>query len=165
MRAKRIGEHGFSLAEVMVGMLLAAIMVTAVFTVALTVKRGVSRSDNRSAANNAARLLLEELKNYQTADQTAGLGPNAGAWSFPVGACAGEPIPPAWAVGYCAAASYALSEGCAHCATLRVPAALRSPPIRMTMLYRVTNEDTSGWGQPGYMPRVETQVDWVEPPS
>lgn len=59
---------GFTLAEVVVSMLIAAVMVTAVMGVAISNKAGGIVQDHRLVATPIAQQLLLKLKNYVTSD-------------------------------------------------------------------------------------------------
>lgn len=71
---------GYTLVEVVVAMLLAAIMVTSVFSVALTGKAGGVKSDRRLVAAQAAKSLQQKLASYVCSDPSNALiaGPSAG---------------------------------------------------------------------------------------
>ncbi|MBI5239504.1 MAG: type II secretion system protein [Elusimicrobia bacterium] len=80
---------GYTLVEVVVAMLLAAVMITAVFTVALSSKRSSLKQDSQHMAQASAQGLLKTLSAYITADWTITDPPgptpyNAGAakWSL-----------------------------------------------------------------------------------
>lgn len=159
MRTAR-GRRGYSIAEVLIGMLLTALVVASVMSVVLTAKRGSSVSDARVAANNSARKVLERLKNYITASlgepgPNGGLTGNAG-WSLPGDTCgppAGKPG------GTCASPCYALDTACAHNVTSLMPAELTGPPYAMVMWYDVADLDP-GAGQANFRPKVDVKVDW-----
>lgn len=69
---------GYTLVEVIVAMLLAAVMITAIFTVALSNKRSSQVQDNKHMAQVSAHGFIKVLSAYVTADwqQSAVAAPN-----------------------------------------------------------------------------------------
>jgi prepilin-type N-terminal cleavage/methylation domain-containing protein len=83
MRARR----GYTLVEVVVAMLLAAVMITSVFTVALSNKRSNLKQDSQAMAQASSQSVLKMLSAYVTADWTQSVvpGPNSrgtNSWSL-----------------------------------------------------------------------------------
>lgn len=70
---------GYTLVEVVVAMLLAAVMITAIFTVALSNKRSSQVQDNKHMAQTSVHGFLKVLSAYVTADWTTTAidGPNS----------------------------------------------------------------------------------------
>lgn len=85
------GRAGFTLIEVMIGMLLIALMVGPLFSVALTARQSKPRVEQKTAAAVAGSRLLERLKLYVTADTSAVPGPAPGTspngWGLPGDSC------------------------------------------------------------------------------
>ena len=79
---------GYTLVEVVVAMLLAAVMITAVFTVALSNKRSSQKQDSQHMAQASTHGFLKVLSAYVTASYTgaqATMGPNSrgtNSWSL-----------------------------------------------------------------------------------
>ncbi|MBI3547433.1 MAG: type II secretion system protein [Elusimicrobia bacterium] len=138
IRKKR--NAGFTLAEVMIAILLTAIVVTSVFGVCITAKQTSTRYDKKIVAKNAAQQVLAKLENYVAAanDSSASVlelsGPNQAC-----GACGATstwtlPIPS----DVCGGCVHALASG-AHTVTTLLPSKYQVSPYSMTMTYTVTD--------------------------
>jgi len=171
MNTARRLQSGFTLVEVVIAMLVAAVVVTSVFSVSLTARKASAFSDRKIAANYAAKRLSDMLKNYVAADiSTPGNGPN-GNWCLPGTVCTGCAAAPA---GCALTSCYALdmTSGCTINATAAtsgsttlIPAAFTAAPYNMTMTYTVKDENGStGLGSLSTArPTVSITVNWTEP--
>ncbi len=63
MRHRRIRPRGFSLMEVLIGMVILAIGLASAFTLTVTTSRHTAANRNLAAAANLAEYKLEELRN------------------------------------------------------------------------------------------------------
>lgn len=165
---------GYTLVEVIVAMLVASIMVTAVFSVALSAKAGTGKSDRNLIATQAARQLTSLLRAYVT-----GCGCNPAT-----GSCSDSGIPKdctllrgpnttrvgaaTWYLNSPAASPpiidsrgdvYALAEG-VHSVTGLLPGWFESAPYFARVDYAVTTLQTVE-GRP--VPEVDVTVHWTEP--
>ncbi|MBI4387388.1 MAG: type II secretion system protein [Elusimicrobia bacterium] len=165
---------GFTLVEVVIGTLLTAIVVTAVFSVTLTLQRGGGRAERQFVANQAAQKVLETLKDYVTADIGDPAQGPGGNWCFP-GANPAAPTEGTYcgpgclsqlgctSPSYC----YALDTNCDHFVRGAefLPSNLRSgSAYDMTLKYTVEDE-TNPTGNPilPQRPQVNVTVTWQEP--
>ncbi len=81
---RRRQNKGFTLIEVVIGMLLIALMIGPLFSVALTARQSKTRVDKKQAAAIAGNRVLDRLKLYVTADPLASSGPGPnGSWTLP----------------------------------------------------------------------------------
>lgn len=138
-------ERGSILAEALIAALLMGIAVSSVVGGLLSASRSGGRSANRERAAMCTQQLLNELKNYVTADPSPrpeAPGFPAGTWNLP-----GDPC-----------GCWALQEG-VHDATALLPADFRSR-AGASMRYTVSVVDVSG--EP--LRRVQVSVSWQEPP-
>ncbi len=148
-----MGPRGTTLVEVLVAILLVAMVTLSVFSVTLTSKRLGGKAERKIAAANAAKRVLERLKNYISADPTAATASYApgGDWGFRDGSMQDSCYP-----------RYALDPGCVpHDVSSFLPAPLRLPPYNMRMIYTVTADFPPG--DPNFRPTVNVRVDWDEP--
>lgn len=162
----RSAGRGFTLAEVMIGILLTALVVSAVMGVALTARRDSPRADRKMAATYAAKQLMDDLKNYITASLDAGAGPGPGnSWAFPGDAGASCTITsgPCMGLGACVNRA-ALWTGCLHNGSAVLPANLSAAPISMQICYCVIDISGAGvgYGNPGFLPQVNVTASWAE---
>lgn len=171
---------GFSLTEVMIGILLTAIIVSSVFSVSLTTRRQIGLSDDKVQAGYFEHKLMEELKNYVTAslEPGAGPGPTAGPGADPTWSLVNDTCQPCsgnncGCAGQNAAGSagcYALAPG-AHDVTAMLPANIVADPslanpkgLSMKMCYVVTDESgSSPFDQGLFRPQVQVFVQWTKP--
>lgn len=175
----RIGhaQAGYTLAEVVVSVLLISIIVTSVFSVSLTSKMSDGKNDRRLAAGQAARQVSSRLKNFVTgcdcnvttgacnaaSCSIQGPTPRAGvlSWSFnnPPDIIDCWPATPPY--GACGNGSdvYALTLG-AHDIRGLLPADFAASPFNARVIYTVTTAGTLE-GRP--IPRVSIDVQWTEP--
>lgn len=149
-------------------MLLTAIITSSVFSVALTTKRNSGRGLRKLIADQAARQLSEQLKNYVTGSSVnimAGLsGPGAGTnkWSMD-GAATG--------VADNGSTESCISDNCADCYALLagshticgtyLPAWFVAAPYNAKIIYFVGAAPESPGGLT--VPSVNITVDWTEP--
>lgn len=136
-------EHGFTLIEVVVSMLILGLMSVMVMPVFLTGRMSVGRSGRRATAADAVHRVAEELKGYVTAETSLVNGPGTGidGWFLP-GDRSGR---------------RALERG-AHDLD---PAMWAGPlvPYQGAISYEVTVRDTPS----GPQPDVSFRVSWAEP--
>lgn len=138
-------NRGFSLIEVMIGTLLMGLVATSVFGVALSTSQNSGRIGRKTAASLVGRKIMEQLKNYVTADTIGTTGPGAApnGWGFPGDDCA----------------CYAFSTGTHNLdATLWLPE-LAGPPYNAKLSYTVTNAATGN----GNQPTVSLNIGWNAP--
>lgn len=137
-------------------MLLTSVMVTSIFSVVLTTKTGGAKGERKIKAAAGARMVTAMLRNYVTADETAGgvfAGPGSGSnsWSMTSGAivdsCPGG-----------GTSCYALAAG-SHTLT-GVLGTFENSPYNARVLYHVTYSATVN-GRP--VPGVSVTTTWTEP--
>ena len=90
---------GFTLVEVVVGMLMVAMLVGPMFSVAVTTRMSKAKVDQRIAAAAIGNRLLDQLKLFVTADSNAAPGPN------------GTTYPNGWGLSGDSCHCYALAAG------------------------------------------------------
>ena len=140
----RAGKGG-ALVEVIISGLLIAIVAAAVMSAVLSSSRNLSRVQTREDVALNLSQLLEELKNYVTADTgiiQGAPGDSAGSWHLRGDSCE---------------ACWALAEG-RHDVTGRLDAELRQK-CNASLSYNVTVVDVNG------LPtrRVEARLEWRTP--
>jgi len=117
-----VPRTGYTLVEVMVGTVLVALIVSAIFALTLTTQVSSKKSGRRAKGLYYTRQAMERLKSYVTADSTSpGLGPTA-SWIYP-----GD-----------ASNTYALSPGI-HDITNSLPSSFRTELPGATLVYTVSN--------------------------
>lgn len=138
-------SRGSTLIEVVISILIVAVVTMSVFSVALVGRQSKGRATRRAAAAFAQRRLLEELKNYITADIEAVPGPGAfpNGWGLPGDHCG------CWAL---TAGTHRLD------ADVWLPQ-LAGRPYNGVISYLVTTEAVSV----GDLPTVTASVAWDEP--
>jgi prepilin-type N-terminal cleavage/methylation domain-containing protein len=175
-RRRRAGSPGYSLVEVMVAMLIASVMVTAVLGVAVTATKGDTKSSHRQLMNGALTQLSAQLKNYQTAcgcyksngDCTSSggcteiLGPNSNNAGAATWSLNGAPGPAGNLADTSFGNSWALACG-VHNVTGLVPA-LEAAPYSATVSYTVTWPTCSA-AVPALneSPSISFNTNWTEP--
>ena len=147
MKRKRKGERGAVLVEMLIAGLLLSIAVSAVIGALLGTAQASSKADQREEISLFTNQLLQELKNYVTADYTPVVGApgvqsgGKGTWRLP-----GDPCN-----------CWALQVG-THNASSLLPSdwktKYRAKMIYTVSIVRLNNLDTR---------RVDVQVDWTEP--
>ena len=168
-------------------MLVACVMVTAVFSVSLTTKRSGGKNDRSLIAAQAARQVSARLKNFVTGcdcNITTGIctaasctlqGPTpvagVASWYFnyPLGGifdCFYGADPGAAYFAGCGAGTptYALRVGVTgkgyHVISGLLPAAFEAAPFNARVVYSVTTPQLIG---PRPVPQVTVDVRWTEP--
>lgn len=155
-------EGGYTLAEVIISMLLVAMMVGAVYRLALTSMQSGNKIDRKVFANQAERHLSEQLRQYVTADSTTNLiaGPNGGtgatAWYMQGSA---SPQGGGVTVIDSLGAVYALASG-THNLHNYLPQWFEAAPYNATAQYVVTPQAGLGNGTPV---NINVTVIWTEP--
>jgi prepilin-type N-terminal cleavage/methylation domain-containing protein len=146
MRQAR-SEHGFTLVEVLVAMVILLIAIGGVYAALLTAVTGSGSNEQRYQANLASRELSETLKNYVTGSLADVPGaPGSPAWHLPGDACTSCPG---------GADCWALAA-CTHDATAQLSPSLRAAGVRMS--YAVEHAPAPGGG-PLVLPHVTIHVD------
>lgn len=145
-------NKGYTLAEVMVSVVLLAAAMAMVSSVILTVRVHGRHSDRREQVALYSRALEEELKNYvkpEVGVPAAG-APGSPAWHFPSDPCTGCPGGPScWALAVCE-----------HDASVLLPPEFRAPPYNATMRYTVAPVTLVN-GQT--VLKTQIHVQWDEP--
>ena len=186
-RRRRRWRAGYTLVEVVVGMLITSVIVTSVFSAAITAKSSAGKNDRRLIASAAARNLSAMLKRYVTGcdcDVATGACSTApGPGECPVNdAAAGAfrgpnpgngvnqfsltdlTVPPNGVRDSCdancgaAANCYALKQG-PHCVQGLLPDWFEAAPYNARVRYTVTNSANIE-GRP--LPQVDVDVRWDE---
>ncbi|HBL16002.1 MAG: hypothetical protein A2X36_05450 [Elusimicrobia bacterium GWA2_69_24] len=140
--AESSGERGAALAELLVSILILAFAISAVAGVMFTTKLRASASEDQEAAVRHVDMLLQDLRNYVTADTSPiPEAPGAPAWHLPS--------------DQSCVACWALSSG-VHDVTPRLPAALRDPPRSGRLTYTVTDVVMNG----ETLPQVTAELRW-----
>jgi len=165
-------------------MLLACVIITAVFSASLTTKTSGGKNDRRLLAAQAARQVTSRLRNFVTGcDCDIGTGAcsavsctlqgptlraGVASWYFN-NQTATPPITDCYTLGdpgasYAAACgvgtdTYALRVGY-HAIKGFLPTLFEGPPFNARVVYRVSNTATIN-GRP--VPRVDVDVKWTEP--
>lgn len=140
-------SKGAVMVELVVAAILVAVAVTAMTSVVLQGSGHRGKMQRRERGMLHAGQLLNDLKNYVTADPSAatqGSAPNQ-CWNLRPGGMT-SPCPGGWA----------LSPG-QHDASFMLPAELRNAPINATLTYNVT---VGGTGNRA----VTVDFNWSEPP-
>lgn len=156
--------RGYTLLEAAIAMLLTALIASSVFTIAMSARRSSNKGLRKLAADQAARQLSDQLKNYVTGDRTATLansgiappnpnGTGAQGWSLVTtntadSLCGGTPC-------------YALQEG-THVVTGILPTWFTSPPYSATLRYYVKEVYYFNGSVNVMSPWVNITVDWSE---
>ena len=129
MRSAVFGDilmrRGAALVEIVISLLLIGVAVSAIMSAMLSTSLQSSRSQDREQAALCLNQLLQELKNYVTADTSsnpdAPNGADAAGWQLPGDACN----------------CWALDETQTHDVTSRLPAPLAQDGAKMTYAVRV----------------------------
>lgn len=159
-------EAGYTLAEVIISMLLAAIMASAVFKLAVTSVQSGVKLDRKVVAQQAQRHLTDQLTQYVTGDNTNAntnmpVGPNngygAGAWRL--SGITGEDNRAV--TDSCGCYALSANGGAAHVLSGYLPQWFEQAPYNATISYVVT--DGPGGLASGQPKGVLVTVTWVEP--
>lgn len=146
---KRRPNAGFTLIEVVVGMLLIALMVGPLFSVALTARTSKARVDKKTAAAIAGSRLLDRLKLYVAEPSVLNDYPGPAPGTSPNG----------WGLPGDACNCYALSPG-----THKLDAATYLDKVSRDaggkISYTVTNVGTAGGIT---QPNVTLTITWDQP--
>lgn len=178
------GLEGYTLIEVVVAMLMACIIITAVFSTSLTAKVSGGKSDRRLLASQAARQLTGRLRNFVTGCDCnilsgvcnlascaiQGPTPRGGVASWylncpgcspPIIDCYYPTDPVAAYAAACGAGSdtYALHNGYHSIAGL-LPASFEGTPYNARVVYTVSTDQAIGTMT---VPKVVVNVQWKEP--
>ncbi|MCX5795196.1 MAG: hypothetical protein NTY77_06875 [Elusimicrobia bacterium] len=116
---------GAALVEIVISLLLAGIAVSAIMSAMLSTSLQSGRSQGREQAALCLTQLLQELKNYVTADTAD--SPDAPGGAGPAG----------WALPGDACGCWALDETRTHDVTARLPAQLAQYGAKMTYAVKV----------------------------
>lgn len=151
-------SKGYTLVEVMIGILLVAVVVTSVFSLVLTSQTTSKKSGRKAQGQYYMRQAMEQLKAYVTADSGDGIrGPQGvgtvgdpdGPWKFP-----GDSHP-----------GTALDSSGEHDITSMLPAEFRAlfPDDDVKLTYQVTREPAGcDPTTPGCRKKAEFQMTWDE---
>ena len=157
-------ERGFTLAEVVVAILVMAVVTLGIFAVVSSNRTATQKVDKKVRALFYSRQAMDKLKAYVTADSGAG-GPTPN-WRIPEDSCNAG-------LGTCTPTCWAL-EACTHDLTAMLPAACgpgvpfcSGSPINAKLSYTVTDlaaDPGCGAGQAGPVPckRVVFNMQWSE---
>jgi Tfp pilus assembly protein PilV len=140
------GQRGAALVELLVAGIVLAFAVSALVGAMLGTSRASHRSKGRETAALYTTMLLEELKNYVTADAS----PREGA--------PGDP-PGSWKLKGDPCGCWALMEG-AHDASALLPSEFRDK-AKARLTYTVNVETVGAEGDE--VRTVEARLDWEEP--
>lgn len=140
-----MNKKGFTLVEVLVGIVLVAVVVVSSMGVAVTSTGNAGRMDRRREAAQRVRALSDALRGYVTADPSLAAGPGDGpdGWRLPGDACACAAL---------AAGRHELDPG-------YWLGSLAAAPYGGTIAYTVTYDVAAA----GAQPTVAFDVAWSEP--
>lgn len=176
---------GFSITEVLIGILLTASIVAAVMICCITARKGIAHSDLNVVAADAAGALSSQLQRYITASYStttqpdASIGANGSSasngWNFPgdyccdPSSCSSVPTPTGNKTVTQQCTNYALDTSVTHYVTSLLPYYKGVPawqsPYNMTMYYTVSDYGDASSAPANSRFRVNITVTWYEPPS
>lgn len=152
--------QGFTLAEVLISILLIAIAVLSVFSIQLATRVQTKKTILREQAAQFNRSLQERLRNF-VRPATDALPPGGPDWHLPGDDC-GTPGVPAddfcWALDTLGGEEHDATNALNAAGTLLLPADFRAAPSNGKLKYKVVSDLVNG--KP--VRRVEVRVTWDE---